>query len=633
MEHQYSFNSLQKRLLCIISIIAFLFLCVIGKLFIVQIIQGKTLQSRAIDQWTRDLPILGTRGDILDRNNNVLASSYTSYNIYLRASNIKNPENVAYLLSQKLNLDYTTLLEKASKKNVSETLIAQQVENETVKEILKLNLDGVYISETSTRLYPYQDALTSVLGFTTIDNKGQSGLEAYYDNYLTGTNGKTLTESTITGVELSNATTSFIPGISGCSINLTIDINIQQILENATQNALNDHKAKTVTAIMMNAQNGEILGMVSKPSFDLNNPPRDDIEKLLAYSKNINIVDVYEPGSTFKIFTTASALNENLTSQDERFFDPGFRIVDGEKIKCWRTKGHGSQSLAEAFANSCNSVFMDLGLRLGKEKLYSYLEKFGIGATTGVDFYGESAGIMMNVDSVKNVDLARISFGQAIAVTPLQMVTGVCSILNGTLYQPHFIKSITSQDGTTKEFSSIALRKVVSQSTSTQIAQMMEGVVSTKGLYSFVPGYRIGGKTGTAQKYENGSIANGKYVSSFIGCYPVENPQYVLLLCVDEPSTGIYYGSQVAAPYGKEIFSGLFTYLNIAPTNLTQDLEKLLPTIEVPNLIGLSITQAVSLIKKMKLEYEIEGEEGTIIWQSIPAGEKVFKGAIIMIKT
>lgn len=633
MRQFFSLNSLHKRLLCVVCIMAFLFLCVIGKLFVVQIIQGKGLQTRAISQWTRDLPIAGVRGKILDRNGTVLASSFTTYNVYLRSSNITDPEAVTAAVSETLDLDYDTVLDKAKKKNVSESLVAQQVDREKALALLNTGLGGIYLSETSTREYPYGDYLTSVLGITTIDNVGQAGLEAYYNNYLTGVSGQTLTESTITGTELSSATTSFVPGIAGCDITLTIDIGIQRVLEEVVDRAIVEQEARGVTAIMMDPNNGEILGMASKPSFDLNNPPRDDVQKLLQYSKNVNIVDVYEPGSTFKLFTISAALSEGVTSVDERFYDPGYRVVDGEKIKCWRTRGHGSQTLADGLANSCNSVFMDLGLRLGKEKLYAYLSSFGFGTPTGVDFAGESAGIMMNVNSVKNVDLARISFGQAVAVTPLQMVTGVSAVVNGTLYEPHFLRSITSASGVKKEFGAVAVRNVLDKSVSSTVTSLMEGVVSTKGLYSFVPGYRIGGKTGTAQKYENGHIASGKYVSSFVGCYPVENPEYVLLLCVDEPGTGVYYGSMVAAPYAKQVFSGLFTYKNIAPTSLTEDMKKLEPNIAVPNLVGLSITQAVSLLKQMKLEYEIDGEGDYVVWQNIPAGEMLFAGGIIFIST
>lgn len=633
MRQIFSINSLHKRLLCVVCMIAFLFLCVVGKLFVVQIIQGKGLQTRAISQWTRDLPIAGVRGSILDRNGTVLASSYTTYNVYVRGSNVEDAPAVASKISSVLGLDYDGILKKAQKKDVSESLVAQQVSRADALELLESGLGGIYLSETSTREYPYSDYLCSVLGLTTIDTVGQSGLESYYDSYLTGVSGQTLTESTITGTELSSSTTAFVPGIAGCSITLTIDMGIQSVLEQVVDRALVEQKAQGVTAIMMDPNNGEILGMASRPSFDLNDPPRDDVEKLLAYSKNVNIVDVYEPGSTFKLFTISAALSEGVTNVDERFYDPGYRIVDGEKIKCWRTHGHGSQTLSEGLANSCNSVFMDLGLRLGKETLYSYLQKFGFGSTTGVDFSGESAGIMMNVNSVKNVDLARISFGQAVAATPLQMATAVCAVVNGTLYQPHFLKSVTSAGGVSKEFGAMAVRKVLDPAVSETVLSLMEGVVSTKGLYSFVPGYRIGGKTGTAQKYEDGHIARGKYVSSFVGCYPVQNPQYVLLLCVDEPGTGVYYGSMVAAPYAKQIFQGLFTYKNIAPTNLTEDLLKLAPNIEVPNMVGLSITEAVAMLKKMKLEYEIGGEGDFVVWQNIPAGQMLFAGGIVFLGT
>jgi len=632
MQFFYNQCNLHKRLLCVICIITFLFLCIIGKLFVVQIIQGRSLQTRAISQWTRDLPIAGLRGKILDRNGTVLASSYTSYDVYLRASNITEPERVAEILADKLGLEYEYVLENAQKRGVSETRIARQVDRERAVQIIECGLDGVFLSETSTRLYPYSDALCNVLGITNIDNSGQAGLEAYYDNFLTGTDGKTLTESTITGLELSKATTSFVPGVAGCDITLTIDMGIQRVLEDVTYRALNEQKAKGVTAIVMDPNNGEILGMATRPSFDLNNPPRDEVEKLIEYSKNVNIVDVYEPGSTFKLFTISTALSEGVTTVDEQFFDPGFRIVDGEKIKCWRTKGHGSETLAEGLSNSCNSVFMDLGLRLGKDKLYEYLTRFGFGSATGVDFFSESAGILMDKNLVKNVDLARISFGQAVAVTPLQMITGVCSVVNGTLYRPHFLKSI-EKDGATKEWGGMAVRQVLDKSISSTVTKLMEGVVSTKGLYSFVPGYRIGGKTGTAQKYENGHIASGKYVSSFVGCYPVENPQYVLLLCVDEPGTGVYYGSMVASPYAKQIFSGIFTYLNIAPTNLVSDLKILEPNISVPNLVGMSIADAVAKLREVKLEYEIGGDGDYVVWQNVPAGEMLFAGGIIFLGT
>ena len=633
MQKRYSNYSLQKRLLAISCSVIFLFFIVIIKLFSVQIINGKKLQTRAITQWTRDLTMSGLRGTITDRNGEPLALSYTSYNVYVRANNVLNPEQVATTLCEILGLDYEKTLKKVQNKSISENLIKTQVQYEQAKQILEYGFDGVYLSETSTRYYPYDNLLSNVLGYCTIDNIGQFGLENYYNEFLTGIDGQTYTESTLTGLELSNATTSYTCGIKGCDISLTIELGVQQILQSITELAQIEQSAKKVQAIILDATNGEILAMASSPSLNLNDLPRDDINALLESSKNTMITDIYEPGSTFKIFTTAAALEEKVTSLEERFYDPGYRIVDGQKIKCWKTTGHGSETLVEGFANSCNSVFMDLGLRLGTERLYSYLKKFGIGQKTGIDFGGESSGIMMKKESVKNVDLARISFGQAIAVTPLQMLMSVSGILTGSLYKPQLLKSITSQNGIKKEFSGERVRKVVDKKTSEDILYMMEQVVSKNdGLYSFVPGYRIGGKTGTAQKYENGVIAKGKYISSFVGCYPVDNPKYAMILCVDEPDAGQYYGSLVAAPYAKQIFTGLFAYYGIEPTNLTDDLKKINKTIKMPNLVGLSLTEALGILKSIKLQYELDGENSYVIWQSIAPNEYLFEGEIVLLK-
>ncbi len=633
LNNKYSVFSLQKRIIAITSIILFLFLVVIVKLFTVQILSGTILQRRALSQWTRDLTMSGLRGDITDRNGDILASSHTSYNVYVRGSNVKDAELVALSLSEILGVDYEKTLGKAKNRRISESLIKSQIDYEDAKIILSKNLAGVYLSETSSRHYNYDNMLCNVLGFCTVDNQGQAGLEAFYNGFLQGINGSSYTESDITGLELSSATTYYTTGIKGCTVELTIDLGIQQILQSVVEQAKVEQKAEKAQAVIIDATNGEILAMASSKNFDLNNPPRDDAIKLMGDSKNTMITDVYEPGSTFKLFTIASALEEGITDLDEKFYDPGYRIVDGQKIKCWKTKGHGSQTLVDGVCNSCNSVFMDLGLRMGKDTFYSYLKKFGIGNKTGVDFSGESSGIMMNVDSVKNVDLARISFGQAIAVTPMQMATSVAGILTGTLYEPRFIKSITTANGVKKDFNSLAKTKTVRAETSEKILYMMEQVVSkSDGLYSFVPGYRIGGKTGTAQKYENGVIATGKYVSSFIGCYPVQNPKYVMLLCVDEPSGEQYYGSLVAAPYAKQIFSQMFDYLGIEPTNLTEDLKKLTKTIEMPNLVGVPLSEGAEILKSLKLQYEIDGDDSYIKWQSVPPGELLYEGEIVLLK-
>lgn len=441
---------------------------------------------------------------------------------------------------------------------------------------------------------------------------------------LSGTDGYYMVQSDLQGKEIDNTLRTYVKSTPGESITLSIDANIQIILEQVMQKAYTEHNAKGVTGIIMKAKTGEIIAMSNKPSFDLNDVPRDDISSLMEIMKNKCVVDVYEPGSTFKILTTASALEANVTSEDDCFYCGGSRVVAGQKIKCWKSIGHGSQKLTQGFANSCNCVFMTLAERLGVEKFYSYLREFGIGSKTGVEISGESGGIMLKESSVKTVDLARIGFGQTIAVTPIQLITAVSSIVNGgTKVTPTIIKQEQKTTG----------KRIISEKTSQSICNMMKLVVNKTAMYSFVPGYDIGGKTGTAQKYQNGTIARGKYISSFIGTYPASNPEYVLLFCVDEPSSGAYYGSVVAAPYGKEIFSAIFEYLNIPPTNLEEDLKKVEKNITMPDLVGKSLTEALDILIKLELTYEIDGDGGIVTSQLPPAGTKLFKGANVIIST
>ena len=317
-----------------------------------------------------------------------------------------------------------------------------------------------------------------------------------------------------------------------------------------------------------------------------------------------------------------------VTNLEEKFFDPGYRIVDGQKIKCWKTKGHGSETLVEGFANSCNSVFMDLGLRMGTDRFYSCLKKFGIGQKTGIDYFGESAGIMMYQSVVKNVDLARISFGQAIASTPIQMITSICGITKGTLYVPRLIKAVNSEN-ISKTFESIAVRNTITKDVKEKMNYLLESVLSVEGECTFINGYHIGGKTGTAQKYEDGKVAQGKYVSSFVGTYPASDPKYVLLLCVNEPSNGIYYGGQVAKPYGKEIFTKLFNYFSIPmdEPNMQDNTKK----VAVPNLIGLSVADACAILRSIKLDYYFDEDLTKVMSQAVPEGELVEVGTIIVL--
>lgn len=614
--------------------ISFVFIALGFKLGIIQIINGKSLQERAEEQWTRDLPLTAQRGTIYDCTGSSLAVSYTTYNLYVRAREIKDAVFVAKTLSKILSLDYMEVYNKVTYTAVSEVLIKQKIESEFAQQIIANEFSGVYLSETIKRYYPYGDLLTQILGFTSTDNVGQAGIEQYFDNYLKGVDGYSLIQSDLTGVELENTLRSYIPSISGMSVGLTIDSKIQLIVEQTLNTLMQEQKAKSATAIVMNAKNGEILAMSTKPSFDLNDVPRDDVSALLDTIKNKSVVDVYEPGSTFKILTMASALQEKVVTLDNRFYCGGSIIVDGERIKCWKSVGHGAETLVDGFCNSCNVVFVQLALMLGIDKFYDRLETYGLGQKTGVEISSESSGIIMDKSLVKRVDLARMGFGQAVAVTPLQLLTAICGVVNGgTLYQPQLVKEILNPDGTVYfQSQTTPIRQVVSKEVSNIMNMMLEETVSKPGKYTFIPGYEMGGKTGTTQKYENGKIS-GKYISSFVGTYPASNPEYVVLLVVDEPGTGQYYGSIVASPYAKKIFNGIFDYKNIAPTHLSEAMDILNVQIEMPMLVNKSLSEAVSILTKLGLSYEVYGEGGIVLSQLPPAQTKINKATTIILTT
>lgn len=631
-----SIMSLQKRLLAVFLLIISIFFALIIRLFVIQIVKSDWLTAKASSQWLRDLPINAKRGDIVDVNGSTLAESFSSYDVYVRASMVTEPVKVSNLLSSVIGLDYEETFKKVTNTTVSESLIKLQLDDKSAKKIIDANYKGVLLSENNKRYYPYGDLLTQVLGFTTIDNSGQAGIELYADKYLQGTKGYALEESDVNGRKIDNTLSKYIPSIAGCNVQLTIDVNIQQIVEQALLTLCEEQKPKTATAIVMNPNTGEIVAMSSKPSFDLNNPPRDNVSELLNNVKNLSIVDVYEPGSTFKVLTTATALEEKVTNPNEGFYDPGYRIVDGEKIKCWKLIGHGQQTMTDGLCNSCNSVFVDLALRLGTEKMYSYFKKYGFGDTLGVDFLGEAQGILMNKEKVKTVDLARMGFGQAVAVSPIQLITAICSVVNGgKLYKPYFINQITDVNGKlVAQNTPTVLNRTVGENTSATIRSMLERVVTkSNAIEAFIPGHRVSGKTGTSQKYEGGRIVQ-KYVSSFVGAYPADNPDYVVLVIADEPSMGNYFGSVVATPYAKLIFKGIIDYKQYKPTQDVNADEKLLEkNIKMPNLVGLSLTDAVSKIVSLGLQYEIAGEGDVVVSQTPPPDTFVYKNSVVIINT
>lgn len=632
----YSIYSIQKRLLVLILLITFIFSALFFRLFYIQVISAEMLLKKAESQWVRDLPLNAKRGTIYDSNGLALAVSYTSYNIYVRAISVKDATSVTKALVEVLDVDYDKTYAKVTNRFVSESLIKLQVESEQVEKLKSKNLEGIYYSENNKRYYPYGNFLSQVLGYTTIDNVGQNGLELYYNKYLTGIDGYANKQTSIRGEELLNTLDSFVPSISGNNLYLTIDYNIQKLTEQMAEEIMLNEKPESCEIIVMNPNTGEILANSSKPSLDLNNLPRDDINKLNSQSKNLSVVDVYEPGSTFKVLTTAMALEEGKTTPNDRFYDPGYRIVDGQKIKCWRLHGHGSQTMTEGLCNSCNSVFIDLALRLGKDKLYQYFDKFGFGNKLNVDFPGESGGIVMNKETAKKVDYARMGFGQAIAVTPIQQINAISSVINGgILLQPYYVSKITNSNNVTiLQNSKTELRRVVSKKTSETIKVMYEEVIKkANGINAFIPGYRVSGKTGTTELFSDGKKTSD-HIASFVGAFPSDKPEYVCLVIVNKPTSGSYYGSIVATPYAKKIFEGIIQYKNIKPNDsLESDLKLVEENIEMPNLIGLSLSKAVGILTNLNLQYETTGEGGVIISQTPAPKTKVRERAIVLLGT
>ncbi len=627
-----SINSLQKRLLAVFVLVTFIFVAIIFRLLYLQVFKSSWLRERAAEQWYRDLPLSASRGKILDANGNALALSRVTYDVYVKPNSVTDDVGVALQLASVLNLNYDNVLQKVHNTKMSEVVIKRQVESETALGLVKKGLDGVVVSENSKRYYPYGDLLTQVIGFTTNDNVGQTGLEAHFEKYLQGLKGFALQESDARGVKIDNTLSTYIPSVSGLDITLTIDAYIQVFLEKALSQLMLEQKPKTATGIVLEADTGRIVAMSTKPSFDLNNVPRDNVATLLECSRNIAITDIYEPGSTFKVLTMATAIEEGVAKLSDHFFDPGYRMVDGEKIKCWRLTGHGSQTLTEGLCNSCNAVFVDLALRLGRERLYDSFENWGLGAKLGVDFMGEAGGLLMNESAAKTVDIARMGFGQAVAVSPIQLISAFASVVNGgNLMRPYFVEKITDGDGNTVVQSSPSvIKRTISEETSAVMREMVEAVVKQySGFNAFIPGHRVSGKTGTTQKYKDGKIA-GTYIASFVGAYPADKPDYVILIVADEPGGDSYYGSVVATPYAKMVIEDIIDYKKYPSSDMEEDLKKLEKTIPMPSIIGLDVYEATSLLSSLGLQYEIQGEGNMVVGQLPSEGTMLYPNAIVV---
>ncbi|MBO5927823.1 MAG: stage V sporulation protein D, partial [Clostridia bacterium] len=531
------------------------FLCIIlGRLFYVQVIWGEELQEKALDQWTRELPVIAPRGKITDVNGVVLVDNRDTYTVFLRKRAVTEKDKVVKALSSVLNLSENYLLDRIDNTVSGEIVIKRQVEKALIDKILEYKLNGIYYSRDNSRVYPYNNMLSSVLGFTSADGKGQAGLELYYDKYLGGEDGEILYETDIVGIEIENGKISYLPAKAGLNVKLTIDFDVQSLCEKVAIKSYEAHSAKSTSIIVLDPNTGAVLGLAKSPSTDLNNIDRSNLDSLNSLIRNNVISDVYEPGSTFKVLTTAANIeeylngNKNAYSTSHVFSSSRYRYIDGQRVKCWsdhKNGKHSSLNIEGALNNSCNPIFVDMAMSLGKETMYKYIELFNYGSVTGIDFLGESSGMVLPYYSVQNVDLARIAFGQTIAVTPLQLAAATAAAINGgKYYTPYFLDSIYTNNGTIIEQNVPRLKnKVISEKASKILNELLEKVVADgSGKHAYIEGYRVAGKTGTAQKYQNGVIAQGKYVSSFVGYFPANSPKYLALVIIDEP-VGQYYGS------------------------------------------------------------------------------------------
>ena len=579
MKNDYSVSVLRKRLFAVCAAITFLFCILCARFFYVQVAWSGELAGRAIDQWTREIPVIAERGAITDRNGELLAGNTTKFSVFARSNAVTDAEDAAQKLSAALNIPYETVLKKLTGKRASEVTVAKKTDKQAVEKLAELSLNGVYFSRDNDRMYPKSDFLSQVIGFTSSDNTGAAGIEKYYDSYLRGKDGEILYETDLVGLRLNGAAAAYKPAENGYNLRLTIDAGIQTAAETALGRVAQQYSPKSAECIVLDPDTFEILVMACMPSYDLNNVPRDDIPLLNALSRNRIVCDIYEPGSTFKVITSAANLeewkkgNKAAFSPTHVFSSSRTRTVDGTTVKCWSNHANGKhscQTLADALNNSCNPCFTDMALALGKETFYDYLGAFGFGKTTGLDFGGEASGMLLPETAVRNCDLARIGFGQTVAVSGIQLACAAASCVNGGYYyEPRLVKEIYASDGYVLQSNTPKLKsRTVSEETSRLLAGMLEGVVEKgSGKKTFIEGYRVGGKTGTAQKYEDGRIAAGKYVSSFVGFFPANAPKYLALVIIDEPQ-GAYYGSVVAAPCAKEIFSSIIELKNIPPENI-----------------------------------------------------------------
>ncbi|NLX60984.1 MAG: stage V sporulation protein D [Tissierellia bacterium] len=646
-------NASKKRLLFVLLVTILTLFGLTIRLGYIQIVKGEELKKGALEQWTKSIYINAKRGTIFDRNGKKLAISVSSHTVWASPADIKSPTDTAKKVAEVLNLDESEVYEKITK-DVNVIKIKQWISMEEVKELRSLNLSGIEIVDDNKRFYPYGEFASHILGFTDIDNNGLYGIERTFDKYLSGTQGMWVKTEDARGVEMPYGGEKIYDPEDGLNVVLTIDETIQHFAEKYAKKKLMETKAEHVAIIVMDPHTGDILAMANMPQYDPNSPrepldektkneweslPQEELQKRwYDMWRNFSINDSYEPGSTFKVIVAAAALEENVVQVDSPFYCNGFvRDIPGAVLRCARWYNpHGHQTFEEGLENSCNVVFVNVGRRLGKEKLYEYIKAFGFGEKTGIELTGEQAGIIpVSTDIIKEVNLATMSYGHGIAVTPIQLITAVSAIANGgKLMTPRLVSQLVDNEGNVvKTFEPEVKRQVISESTSKTLLKLMEGVVSEgTGSNAYVPGYRVAGKTGTAQKIVDGRYAPGKYIGSFVAIAPADDPKIAVLVIVDEPE-GIYYGGSVAAPIAGELIEETLSYLEVKREFTEEEKEEFEYTEVVPDVRNLSIGEAGRILTELGFRYTTESynieENSIVIEQFTLPGTEVTKGSII----
>lgn len=637
----------RRNIMIVFTIIVLAAVGLIIRLGYIMIYRADYYGVRAQELHERERPIKAERGLIYDRNGVVIASNKPVCTISVIHNQIKDPETVIKVLAETLNLSEDKVRKRVEKVSSIER-IKSNVDKEVADTIRNYDLDGVMVDEDYKRYYPYDTLASKVIGFTGSDNQGIIGLEVEYDKYLQGIDGTILTLTTAQGVEIENAAEDRVEPVAGNNLTISLDVNIQQYAEQAAKKVKEAKQAKSVKLIIMNPQNGEIYAMVNEPEFNLNDPytlnistsdvstsgltEKQKSDLLNEMWRNACISDTYEPGSTFKIVTAASALEEGVVKLTDNFYCPGYKIVEDRKIRCHKVGGHGAETFVDGIKNSCNPVFMEIGARVGATNLYKHFRNLGLFSRTGIDVPGEANSIMHKVEDIGAVELATISFGQSFQITPLQLLRAASATVNGgKLVTPHFGVSITNPvTGKVQTLEYETTDNALSKQTSETMKSLLEAVVAQgTGKRAYLPGFRIGGKTATSEKLPRGT---GRYISSFIGFAPADNPQVIAIVLIDEPQ-GIYYGGTIAAPVIAEVFENILPYLGIEENYTQEEVEEYeIGSFAVPDFMGKTKEEAKELIKLYDFGEIYYVGEGDKVSEQFPLkGETVNKNSDLIL--